>query len=560
MALNTLSHKGAGPGVVTGLAAAGTTQATATQLPPGQYYAEILTVGSGTGVKLPASVIPTVITVTNAGANALSVYPPLGSAIGSASVNTAFSLPTATTAAFWAAGPAQWYCLVQPGTIGSATGTVTSVATGPGLTGGPITSSGTVALASIANNDVLANTSGGSAAPVATTVPALLDAAIANTQGGILYRGASTWSALPPGTSGQVLATQGAAANPQWVAAGGSGTVTSVATGTGLTGGPITSSGTVALASIANNDVLANTSGGSAAPVPTTVSALLDAAIDNTQGDILYRGASAWAALGPGTSGQFLKTQGAAANPVWASASAAPGGSTTQVQYNNAGSFGGAANIAVGTSGQLNQAAIAAPASPVNGDCWYDSTQLCEARYANGLTNYRVGVVFSQVTKVSVTSSGAQSLVSTTGALGTVSLPAGFLNIVGKTLHCRASGYQVTTSAPGNGTLFAKLGSNVVCTTIPYAMAASNTIGWTADLWITCKATGASGKLDCGGHYQFKESVVVSLQNGTVAGTQAPASQITLDLTAAYTFDLQCNLGNAGQNMTLTNLQLFVEG
>jgi hypothetical protein len=36
------------------------------------------------------------------------------------------------------------------------------------------------------------------------------------------------------------------------------------------------------------------------------------------QGDILYRGASAWARLGAGTSGQFLKTQGAGQNPVWA--------------------------------------------------------------------------------------------------------------------------------------------------------------------------------------------------------------------------------------------------
>ena len=36
------------------------------------------------------------------------------------------------------------------------------------------------------------------------------------------------------------------------------------------------------------------------------------------QGDILYRGASTWDRLGAGTSGYFLKTQGASANPVWA--------------------------------------------------------------------------------------------------------------------------------------------------------------------------------------------------------------------------------------------------
>lgn len=37
-----------------------------------------------------------------------------------------------------------------------------------------------------------------------------------------------------------------------------------------------------------------------------------------TQGDLLYRDGSGLARLGAGTSGQFLKTQGSGANPVWA--------------------------------------------------------------------------------------------------------------------------------------------------------------------------------------------------------------------------------------------------
>lgn len=39
---------------------------------------------------------------------------------------------------------------------------------------------------------------------------------IGSTQGHVLYRGASAWSALAVGTSGQALTTQGAAANPVW--------------------------------------------------------------------------------------------------------------------------------------------------------------------------------------------------------------------------------------------------------------------------------------------------------------------------------------------------------
>jgi hypothetical protein len=42
--------------------------------------------------------------------------------------------------------------------------------------------------------------------------------------------------------------------------------------------------------------------------------------ISATQGTVLYRGASAWAALGVGVAGQYLQTQGAAADPQWATA------------------------------------------------------------------------------------------------------------------------------------------------------------------------------------------------------------------------------------------------
>lgn len=45
-----------------------------------------------------------------------------------------------------------------------------------------------------------------------------------------------------------------------------------------------------------------------------------------TQGDVIYRDASGWVKLGAGTSGHFLKTLGAGANPAWAAA----GGSGTK--------------------------------------------------------------------------------------------------------------------------------------------------------------------------------------------------------------------------------------
>lgn len=80
------------------------------------------------------------------------------------------------------------------------------------------------------------------------------------------------------------------------------------------------------LATMAANTVKANVTGGSASPTDATVTSVLDTLGGGVQGAVLYRGASAWAALAPGTSGQYLRTNGASANPSWAtSSSATPG-------------------------------------------------------------------------------------------------------------------------------------------------------------------------------------------------------------------------------------------
>lgn len=95
---------------------------------------------------------------------------------------------------------------------------------------------------------------------------------ISSTQGVVLYRGLSAWSALSPGTSGQILTTNGAAANPSWEDAPTTG-VTSVAMTVpsflSVAGSPITSTGTLAvsLATQTANTVFAGpTSGGAATP------------------------------------------------------------------------------------------------------------------------------------------------------------------------------------------------------------------------------------------------------------------------------------------------------
>lgn len=62
---------------------------------------------------------------------------------------------------------------------------------------------------------------------IAAEIQFLLDQ-ISSTRGTLLYRGASAWAALVPGTSGDVLTTNGAGADPTWVApsSGGGGALT----------------------------------------------------------------------------------------------------------------------------------------------------------------------------------------------------------------------------------------------------------------------------------------------------------------------------------------------
>ena len=109
------------------------------------------------------------------------------------------------------------------------------------------------------NTQILASNGSGNL-PFWQSFSSEMDNVLGYAQGSIAYRNATSWVTLPPGSSGQLLQTQGAGANPQWFTVTGAGTVTQINTGTGLTGGPITNSGTI---SIANTGVSAATYGSS---------------------------------------------------------------------------------------------------------------------------------------------------------------------------------------------------------------------------------------------------------------------------------------------------------
>lgn len=194
-------------------------------------------------------------------------------------------------------------------------------------------------------------------------------------QGDILYRSATSWARLPAATAGYILQTNGVAANPGWVQnTGGSGAPTDaeyiVASANGslsaervisnstsitvnfATGGQVSleraaltgdvtasqnsNATTIAndavsnakLANMVQSTIKARVTASTGDPEDATLTQVLDLVGSATYGDILYRDSSAWNRLPAGTSGNYLKTQGAGAAPTWATVSASGGGST----------------------------------------------------------------------------------------------------------------------------------------------------------------------------------------------------------------------------------------
>ncbi len=123
--------------------------------------------------------------------------------------------------------------------------------------------------------------------------------------------------------------------------------------------------GTIATAGIANSAVtyakiqnvsatqrvLGRNTAGAGVTEEVSASGVLDW-IGSTRGQILFRGASGWSVLSPGTAGYLLSTGGAGADPSWVVSPGSPFASDISVNSINIGRGGGSivSNTIVGTS------------------------------------------------------------------------------------------------------------------------------------------------------------------------------------------------------------------
>ncbi len=186
-----------------------------------------------------------------------------------------------------------------------------------GLVAAPTTpiSNAVIQVNGTAQSGVLAGNGAGVA--TATAIGAQISTAIdliGSMRGSVLYRGAAGWSILAPGTSGYVLTSAGAGADPAWSPEGSVGTVTSFSAGnlsplftTNVATATTTPALTFSLSNAAANRVFAGpTNGADASPA---FRALVTADMPSGTGDVIGPASStlnAWP-LFSDTTGKLLK-------------------------------------------------------------------------------------------------------------------------------------------------------------------------------------------------------------------------------------------------------------
>jgi hypothetical protein len=173
-----------------------------------------------------------------------------------------------------------------------------------------------------------------------------------------------------------------------------------------------------------------------------------------------------------GTSGQFLKTDGAGTLS-FAAASTAPGGSTTQVQYNNAGAFAGSANLTFdGTT--LTAAGLS---GPHNGTVGATTPAAVVATTVKASTTMGVGAATPAASGSGITFPATQS--ASTDANTLDDYEEGTWTAVARG-GSTAGTYEIASQISN----YTKIG-RAVCLEANITMAASITGGGAGDLWIT---------------------------------------------------------------------------
>jgi hypothetical protein len=151
------------------------------------------------------------------------VTPALGTP-SSGTLTNCTGLPgAATTGAYTAAGlTLSTARLLGRSTAGTGAAEEITLGTNLSFTGTTLNAAGGGSYSFAATQRIYGRNTAGAGAGEEVTLSQVLDWA-SSTQGSLIFRGASTWTALGPGTVGQVLQSGGSGANPSWITASGGG-------------------------------------------------------------------------------------------------------------------------------------------------------------------------------------------------------------------------------------------------------------------------------------------------------------------------------------------------
>jgi hypothetical protein len=501
MSTNTVGHR-VTPSLQTGLTALGSTQSTALLLTNNSWH-EFTTVASGTGAILPTGMAPSEIRVFNNGASSLRIYPPLGGTINSGTPNVPVSLAAGNGLTYWASSPSNWYSIqsVSSGSSSLPGGTSGQIQYDNAGTFSGFTASGDATINTSTGAVTVTKTNGTAFAPSAT-----LDA----TNAGNIGTGTLPAGRLPALT----------------------GAITTAA-----------GSSTTSFGSIPTLNVLANTTGGVAAPAGVSLSALFDAAIDNAQGDLIYRGASAWTKLVPGTIGALLYTGGPGAIPGW----------TNQVFTK--------------TDGNLNFTPLS-HTTVAAGDLWYASSDQGTFSIGRASGQARLGgCIFScgACTAVANTSGSYVSLFgSPTGAKGSLTIPANSL-VAGNLLRWMATFSWGCTASTPSIQFQVLLGATVVLGAFTSAALGGGSAfsgkpgSFNQQSYLSILTGGSSGTV-CG--VCLPALLDIGARTATSApGGSTPVASVTVDLTTSRLFDIQAQwtASSPSNTINITSFQLFLE-
>ena len=359
-----------------------------------------------------------------------------------------------------------------------------------------------------------------------TGVQGSLDS-ITNVQGSVLFRGATEWDGLGPGTSGYVLSTQGPNTDPQWVPKT-AGSVTSVglslpATLFSVSGSPVTSSGTLTgdlIVQSANKLFAGPSAGGDAAP---TFRSLVNADIagggasltktDDTNVTLALGGSPATALVNAaslvlGWTGQLSVARGGTGQPTLAAHGVLIGSGTSAINVTGTGT---AAQILTSNG---------ASADPTFQDA---ATVLGKALTAFNDTNITLSLGGSPTTALlaasSITAGWTGTLAATRGGTGTGSYATG------DTLYASATN------------VLSKLSGNITTAKQYLSQTGTGSVSQ-APSWATISGSDITGSA-----LTKADDVNVTL---TLGGTPATALLRATSLTLGWTGQLSVPRGGTG--------------